>query len=249
MSACQVWSLDISGSAGSGVGANGVRCRLVTGSGDSQLRVWRLRGDKSKHDGKPSPPTLDQKADTVGATGGRDGANGGSVFVPMGSIFRKTCTGRAAEVRFSPEGSLLGCLAAGVSVEVYRMCSSKEVVRKVKRRLRRAREKARVRAANLAKLRDDCTAGGDYNTPVARDDTTVSVAAAELEWVATVRCSAKVRSFSFARVLPGRCVAYSSQQGLQMGASLLSRHFRFLDFFFVLFYFVRRKRGIAPFCL
>ena len=186
--------------------------------------MWRLRGDadeKAETDATHMHKAAGGTGSDVGTCGG---AGGDAVFVPMGSVFRQSGAGRAAEVRFSPGGTLLGCLAAGKSVEVYRVRGVKEAARKVKRRQRRAREKARARAANMAQLAAGGATGvagsaarrGDAQAPQTGADLARAAGAGgpeapdELEWCATVRCSAKVRSFAFSREAPGRRVIYTT---------------------------------------
>ena len=118
----EVWSLDM----------NEAQTRLVTGSGDSQIRVWRVSVDGTLQAQQASAPVSDDAAATGagGGAGAGAGAPGGSALSAgkdaalsaaqsaavadkahlelIGSLHRTT-NQRAQTVRFSTDGSLMLC--------------------------------------------------------------------------------------------------------------------------------------------
>lgn len=64
----------------------------------------------------------------------------------LGSVPRLR-TERAALVRYSPDGTFVACCAAGKGLEVFRIRTPEEAVKKVQRRKRRQKEKRKGAAA------------------------------------------------------------------------------------------------------
>lgn len=146
----EVWSLAVS--------PNG--CRLVSGSNDEKLRVWSLGEDGTGGE-----------AGVGGAAGEVDAASGGTVSSTasasvarfMGGVLRSSATDRCAALHFHCTGAggggvLLGAQSAGKLVDVYRVRSGEQAKKKLKRRMKRLREKAAGRA-------DDDDGGGEEAAP------------------------------------------------------------------------------------
>lgn len=199
----EVWSIDVS-PAGD---------RVVSGSSDRMLRLWRVKGAA---DGEVDGGD-DDDAEPAAAAAAAAGAGGAeappvpgvdlSVLEPMGSVAR-VATDRVATVAFRHDGALVACQSVGKALEVWRVRSEKEAKKRLARRQKRLREKAEKRRAEAAASggsKPDAT--GAWADDAGEDEDGVSaaskrlIASDELEAVAVVRSTHKMRSFSF---LPSR---------------------------------------------
>lgn len=157
--------------------------RVITGTSDNQLRIWKVsqegssvEGDKEMTDGSVSnaAETIDQSLDLLHG---------------LGSIKRHT-TDRAAGVRFSQDGKHLSILGSGKSVEIYRVRTPEEMEKKRIRRERRRKEKLKAK--------------GD--TQEASTDSTIRAetkASDEFEFIGVIRSHHKLQSLQFMPVDAG----------------------------------------------
>jgi U3 small nucleolar RNA-associated protein 12 len=139
--------------------------RMISGTNDELLRMWNL--DSSAQ----SPAQF------------------------MGSISRSSTSDRCTSLQFKKHGDtvLLGSQTSGKLVDVFRVRSVVEVKKKLKRRLKRFREKVAARGEAAGEFEEEdaeATApGGIASESVIASD--------EIELVGTLRCSSKLTSFSF----------------------------------------------------
>ena len=205
--------------------------RLVSGTNDERLRVWAVRDhDKSdssdNDDSTGAPPTSanEQSGQEVAAATATAAplSRSGSVLPCrfMGHVSRTTSSGRCEALQFhnartpgaasaaaatttTATTTLLGVQSGGRLVDVYRVRPESEAKKKLKRRLKRHREKAAAwhadtaegktteeQRAEWAELEAEAEADGGHasSLPVASD---------ELELTGTLRASEKVVSFAF----------------------------------------------------
>eukprot|EP00898_Chlorokybus_atmophyticus_P008490 jgi/Chlat1/8642/Chrsp87S00661 len=136
--------------------------RVLTGSVDPDLRAFSIDRDSE----------------------GEANVDENNLLQPFGEIRRQNTTDRVSAVRYSRDGSYVGCQAAGKTLELYRVRSKDEILRKAKRRKRRKREKGKK--------------GGEGDEVDKEEDDEPGVSAAdELELLTVIRTKTKVRSFSF----------------------------------------------------
>jgi U3 small nucleolar RNA-associated protein 12 len=155
----EVWSFDI----------DPAQRRMVTLSTSAELRIWRIdNANIVLDDGKSE----DERAQS----------GGGKILTKLGTLTRKTME-RGITVRFSRDGTLLGCHGAGKQLEIYRVRTGAEVEKRVARRRKRQREK-QAKATGVT-VTDEAAEATPYN------------ATDEYMLAAIVRGSAKLRSFAF----------------------------------------------------
>ena len=115
----------------------------------------------------------------------------GSPGSPGSTRLRRVGTERGVSVRFNASGTLMGCHGTGKSVEVYRRRAPAEILKKMKRRFKRLREKKRQRDEAASKvsgaaLHDDASdADADADAHIRVEDATTSD---EFALVGVVRC-------------------------------------------------------------
>ena len=157
----EVWSFDIDPG----------EKRMVTLSTSTELRVWKIHlASDTQH--------IMNEEDRTNTDGGMT-----KMVSYLGKMIRKSVE-RGITVRYSKDGSLLGCHGAGKQLEVYRIRSITEQERRLARRKKRQREK-QANKGHTVVVEEDHTADEPYNA----DD--------EFALASIVRGSAKLRSFSF----------------------------------------------------
>ncbi|KAI8929330.1 WD40-repeat-containing domain protein [Entophlyctis helioformis] len=145
---------------------------LFTGAADGQIRVWAI-----------DPSALSAKVDGLSenaavATTGRDSTQSpalASATTMIGNLERQSKE-RILTLKMDPRGAFLAIQGADRLVEVFKMRSDAEVEKKLERRRRRLRRDGNDAAA------DQVSASVDDRLPK----------------FTTIRCTAKVSSFSFA---------------------------------------------------
>lgn len=173
----EVWSIDVDPS----------ERRLVAGSIDSDLRVYAIEEE------------VQQDADTEGKTKEEAVENGKTekrrwdVLQHVGNVKRRS-SDRVMTVRFSGTGTFLGCQEAGKTIEIYRVRSRNEAVKKAKRRKKRRKEKETGKAAKSGGTSEAVEEAVDGR---AKDDKELVVAADEFELLQVFRSKQKLRSFAF----------------------------------------------------
>jgi U3 small nucleolar RNA-associated protein 12 len=120
-------------------------------------------------------------------------ADASTLLTPMGHVARADRS-RAACVRFDKGGSgMLGVQTVGRAVEVYRMRSEAEMAKRLKRKLKRKREKGNKGDKAMT------GSGAPWDKSHGDEDEGEGVVAAdELELATVVRTKAKTRGFAFA---------------------------------------------------
>eukprot|EP00041_Stephanoeca_diplocostata_P026325 m.707758 g.707758 ORF g.707758 m.707758 type:complete len:973 (+) comp22936_c1_seq3:138-3056(+) len=142
----------------------GGHTRLITGSTDRELRVWAVLDE--------STASEDDKSQSQCANGVP------VVFLPLGSVQRKS-TERVVSLQLSPtRPDVLVCQSADKALDVYRFRDAKEITKRLKRRAKRAKEKAAA-------------------TDGAQEDIVHQELEDEIVHAGLVRVSGKIRSFAF----------------------------------------------------
>lgn len=179
--------------------------RLVSCSKDGSIKVWDLSTQHCSqtlvaHSGEVWSLDINLEQDRM-ATGGADqklrlysvcalqssgAATSYETLTPMGAVTRMAPE-RAANVRFSTEGGLLGVQSSGRAVELYRVRTQAEAAKHMKRRRKRKREKIAKCSTGLDAVAVD-GAGVDGDVINASD---------ELEAFQVVRTKPKIRDFLF----------------------------------------------------
>ncbi len=145
----EVWSLDV----------NPAETRVVTAATDLRLRVYAIQHAAADASGTATADgdAGDAQQPGEGARSARAASH--DLLVPMGSVQRQAQE-RAARVRFDPSGSVLGCLVAGKSLELFSVRGEEEARKKMKRRRKRRAEKQAVKAAKSGAAADAAAAAG-----------------------------------------------------------------------------------------
>lgn len=172
-----VWSFDI----------NPTGDRIFTGSSDNLLRgFWLSDGDKAKS----SSITVDADDKSQVKISLPSIATTSSVIVEpwklMAAPIIRQSTKRVQTVMYSPEGDLLGVQSADKVIEFYYVRSAEEAKKKMKRRIKRQKEKLKPGE----ELPEDIKK--ELEQPTVTD---------ELQLLAILRTNQSVRSFSFGRRL------------------------------------------------
>jgi len=182
------------------------RVRLVTGSTDGQVRVWRVQQPKrnavAETDNEKEEAMLDMPT-----------ASDDDVCHYMGSLIPppnvSTSTEKVQTIHYHPNGRYLGVLHSGSkNVEIYLIRSAQESLRKKQRRLRRRREKKgkvdehQPEVGKKRGLLDDPESSEEEKEGLVNDDDTVLdpetlKASDEFEYYGTARASHKIRGFTF----------------------------------------------------
>lgn len=114
------------------------------------------------------------------------------ILIPLGSIKRQS-TDRVSVLKFNHSGSLLGCQAAGKTIELYRVRDESEALKKAKRRKKRIREKAAKKGEPAENEPEEDIADGVTESISASD---------EFQLLQTIRLKQKISSFSFCPAEP-----------------------------------------------
>jgi U3 small nucleolar RNA-associated protein 12 len=179
------------------------RWRLITGSTDGQIRVWAVQPPKRNG-------AVETDAKETGVSLDLPTANDNDVCHYMGSLIAPanvaTSTEKVSTIHFHPNGRYVGILHSNSkNVDVYKIRSAQDSLRKKQRRLRRRREKkGRVDEEPKGRKRgilDDAESSDEEKE--AGDDTVPSMdpedvkASDEFEYYGTARASHKMRGFTF----------------------------------------------------
>lgn len=106
----------------------GGHTRLITGSTDRELRVWAVLDEATASDEEKSQSQCAKGVPVV--------------FLPLGSVQRKS-TERVVSLQLSPtRPDVLVCQSADKALDVYRLRDAKEIAKRLKRRAKRAKDKA-----------------------------------------------------------------------------------------------------------
>eukprot|EP00775_Hariotina_reticulata_P013414 gene13414-13542_t len=229
----EVWSLDV----------NPDESRLVAGCVDTDLRVYAILNPNDMNQQLDNHIAAIPLA--AGAGGGRGGDEGQGpapeaampaepagldasasqqqqqqklrrheVLLPMG-IVRRAAQERVSLIRFDAAGQLLGVMGAGKSLEIFRVRSEEEAIKKMKRRRKRKKEKSAHKAAKTA---TQATPGGHHVCEDDDDDEEGGAAGAEggspevlqasdeMGQLLLVTSKHKMKSFSFCPVAVKGCL-------------------------------------------
>ena len=154
---------------------------LVSGGGEGEVKCWKV----------------DQEVLTKGVLAGPDGKLRRAI-VPIAALSLPSTshTHNITQVTLHPTLPVLAIHSGEKTIDVFRLRSEEELRKKLARRRRREREKKKQGAKGKGKAVDDDEDGDDEEIGVGGE--------AEIEWRdrlaiwSVIRCSAKVRSFSFA---------------------------------------------------
>ncbi|KAL6045453.1 beta transducin [Balamuthia mandrillaris] len=136
----EIWSFDVSPD----------ERLLVSGSSGSNLRLYRLLHLRSLSDegakatgGKPRQQKNKQKAEEEEEEeeGDDKEKEEEKVVELIGELPRQEAKERVVQVQFSPDGSMLGCLAANNWLELYNVNSEEKIQHKIKKRKSRLKKK------------------------------------------------------------------------------------------------------------
>lgn len=109
--------------------------RLITGSTDSEVRVWAI---VDAADADPGQLEASQAAEGVPV-----------IFVPLGAVTRQSRE-RVIGLHLGCGGSMLACQAVDKAVEFFRFRTEPEIAKRLKRREKRAKAKAEDDGAGAA---------------------------------------------------------------------------------------------------
>ncbi|GLJ48096.1 hypothetical protein SUGI_1015470 [Cryptomeria japonica] len=166
---------------------------LVTGSADHELRVYNIHQEMHKEQSianEPKDSNLENDDSHILKQSKWE------VLTYLGGIKRQN-KDRVVTIRFNSTGSLLACQIAGKVVEIFRVLSEKEALKKVKRKSRRKREKA-LKKAGTEVVNNE---GSDPVENVENDFGGKS-ASDVFQFVQILRAKHKIRSISFCPIPP-----------------------------------------------
>jgi U3 small nucleolar RNA-associated protein 12 len=114
--------------------------RLVTGSADNLIRVWKIAPDTRK--------LKEGEEDKAGAKAGQISdkateAEKEHELLSLYGSFARQGSSRAVRLRYNHNGSVMAFQGVGQTLELYKVCTDKEIKKKVARRKKRGREKKR----------------------------------------------------------------------------------------------------------
>lgn len=136
------------------------------------------------------PEDIENDAEIVNGGGKELPRSKWDILIPLGSIKRQS-NNRVSSIKFSANGSLLGCQDAGKVVEIYRVRDESEALKKAKRRKKRKREKATK--TGKGETVGEQVLDGDEDM---LESEAIS-ASDEFELLQTVRLKQKITSFAF----------------------------------------------------
>ena len=157
---------------------NADETRMYTGAADAELRVWALA---APDDDEALASDSTQAAEGVAVT-----------FTLLGSIPRAS-RDRAETLAISPGGGLLGCQGADKCFEMFALRTEDEVIKRLARRSKRAREKAAKKTAEGGGSGE----GGSGDEAAAAPEVSKKLED-ECQSIGTIRFPAKLRGFAFA---------------------------------------------------
>lgn len=134
------------------------------------------------------------------------------ILIPFGTIKRQS-TDRVSVLKFNTTGTLLGCQAAGKTIELYRLRDESEALKKAKRRKKRLREKAAKKGTSDPEPEKE---------DPEEDITEILSASDEFTLLQTLRLKQKISSFSFTPAEPRKGTLGSI--GLQLHNNSLEVH-------------------------
>lgn len=181
------------------------RLRLVTGGQDGQVRVWSVETPArleaiNQQDERDDEKVEDSNQDDICSFTG--------YLVPPENIAKSS--EKVLTVRYHPSGRYLGVLKANAkSIDVYMIRNMMETEKKRQRRLRRRQEKAKKHSSDTGEVKkgrkrglldDEDPSDEDEEDTIPTDgmvDPEEIKATDEFEWIASVRCTHKIKSFTF----------------------------------------------------
>jgi len=153
--------------------------RLYTGTTDGELRVWAITA--------PGDPQTSEDATQE--------AEGVPIcFTLLGNVVRQGKE-RVESLAIAPGGGVLGCQSADKMVEFFTLRTEEEIGKRLARRGKRLREKKKKKDAEAG---DDEDEDGEASSAVDVDVDVARKLDDEIALAGTIRCTSKVRAFSFA---------------------------------------------------
>ncbi|KAJ1924236.1 beta transducin [Tieghemiomyces parasiticus] len=171
----EVWSLAV----------NPHQTRLVAGSSDRGLKVWRLHADRLD-EGYLAGTADEPAAETAAPDAAPTPISG--VFEYYGEVPRQS-TERVSQLQFDSQGFYLACLPTTRNVELFRLYSEEILQKKLRRRLRHRRAKSKAKAKEQGE--NVAATGAETEAPPS------VTAADEIVPYQVLRADAKVRSVDF----------------------------------------------------
>ena len=171
--------------------------RLVTISSASDMKVWRL--NVNPEDDKDTSRRSSSNNDVEDMETEKKGDSTEQGHLTLMGPIRRVGTERGVAVKFSDNGTFMGCHGTGKTLEIYKRRTNIEILKKIKRRLKRLREKKR---------KTEVAAGNETNAPNEDETDELSLDNAtttdEFALLGTIRCVAKVQAFDFAPSTGGK---------------------------------------------
>ena len=160
--------------------------RVVTISSAADMKVWKLNTN-----GRGSGMELE---DAKTSTESSESSEGSGHLTLMGPI-RRVGTERGVAVQFSRDGRFMGCHGTGKVLEIYKRRSNEEILKKIKRRVKRLREKKRKKEQTTLAITGEQGVEAEVEENEGLDQATT---ADEFALLGTIRCGSKVQAFDFA---------------------------------------------------
>ena len=122
--------------------------RLVTGAGDSELRVWGLRW---REEGQPGGEEASESKRVKTEEGDEEEDSGQVEVTRLGSVLRKG-EGRVAGLVVDPTGRTLACHGTDNMIELFVVCTEEEVAKRLAKKAKKERKRTgeEVEAGSLA---------------------------------------------------------------------------------------------------
>jgi hypothetical protein len=146
---------------------------VVTGCSDEYIRGYRFKN--ATHDNSMGVEIHDEN----------------EILEYYGCVLRTSNSDKCTGLYFNVNGALLAAQSSGKLVDIYQVKSFTEANKKVKRRLKRIREKSNI-LADGEEIADD-------NMLISAPDVNLSD---EIDLLHSIRCGARVRGFAFNPQLP-----------------------------------------------
>eukprot|EP00798_Chlamydomonas_sp_ICE-L_P003607 gene3607-13691_t len=204
----EVWTLDVDPD----------ETRLITGATDQELRVYSIHEDSTASLASENPDAEPSTATK-------------HVFLkPMGSL-RRQGNDRVAAVRFNEEGNLLACQGAGKTVELFRVRSEEEAMKKLKRRKKRRREKDEKKKGKKGTA-DGVDSGSDDGDGADEGDVDASTlkASDEMQALAVIAVKQRIKGVAFApAVAVGEAAKRKKGTNAQIAISLANNCVEVVD--------------------
>jgi U3 small nucleolar RNA-associated protein 12 len=207
---CEIWAVKVSSSG-----------RVYTGCTDEYIRGYRLAGpgddenDDDDHDRENNAGMSNNNAKNES-----NESNEENVLQYYGSIHRSSSGGgslhdKCASLSLNPTETLLAAQTNGKTVEFFHIRDGSIVKKKMKRRLKRQREKGNKEGKGAKASNDDSGAYSMWEStePVGGEDSTATggviasrlegidssreILSDELEYWSSIRCGEKIRGFAF----------------------------------------------------